>query len=342
MRPQQLIPLLGSAVLAAAIATVLLTIPTLAQIEEPWNIVVVSQVLALARTTFIVTVAHALVLGLPLFLFLLSIRHVGVVTCALGGFLVGAVPFGVLALTSMIGLQSASTDGKATVINGVPTLAGWIEYAQGVGFVGLFGIAGGLAFWIALRFSGHMAVTPNRPDTQSSKIHAGSWSIGSAAVVLTCAILVMPNVVRDNSCHNLFRDDRTSIGPQIHADMNLSAEDWSTLKQIFVNFGAANSLSFRGDEKIRHGNIVWRDLNLCSEAGINIDAVDQPWLARINSPLADRGIKFSVYELKPTSDWKPLAHDLLNRIEIAWPQKTTFRGANGKILSVEEALKGRQ
>src|SRR4029077_11846726 len=44
MRSQQIMPLLAlalaSAVLAALVATLLLTIPTLAQIEEPWNIVV--------------------------------------------------------------------------------------------------------------------------------------------------------------------------------------------------------------------------------------------------------------------------------------------------------------
>ena|SRR5580700_10874987 len=71
MRSQQIMPLLAlalaSALLAALVATLLLTIPTLAQIEEPWNIVVVSEALTFARLTFIVALAHALILGLPLF-----------------------------------------------------------------------------------------------------------------------------------------------------------------------------------------------------------------------------------------------------------------------------------
>jgi hypothetical protein len=45
--------LLASALLAAVVATLLITIPFLVQIEEPWNIVVASHGLTLARTTFI-------------------------------------------------------------------------------------------------------------------------------------------------------------------------------------------------------------------------------------------------------------------------------------------------
>ena len=342
MRSQELILPSASAVLAAVVATFLFIIPTLTQIEEPWNIVVVSQALTLARTTFIVAVVHALVLGLPLFHLLRSMRRVGIASCALGGFLIGAVPFGVLALISMIGLQSASSGGKPTVINGVPALAGWIDYAFAPGSAGLFGLAGGLTFWVAMRLSGQITGKPKKAEAQSTKLGAGSWSIVSVAVLLTCATFILPSVVSDNSCHNLFRDGQTSVGPQISADLKLPAEDWPTLRQIFVDFGATHSLSFRSDEQIRDGNITWRDLNLCNEAGVNIEALDQRWLTQINSSLADRGINFSVYALKPSTDWKPLARDLLNRIDMTWPQKVAFRGPDGKVTSVEEALKGRQ
>jgi hypothetical protein len=66
-----------------------------------------------------------------------------------------------------------------------------------------------------------------------------------------------------------------------------------------------------------------------SEAGVNIDAVERPGLAQINSRIADRGIEITVYELKPGTDWKPLARDLINRIDTTWPQKITFRGPDG-------------
>jgi hypothetical protein len=346
MRSQQIMPLLAlalaSALLAALVATLLLTIPTLAQIEEPWNIVVVSEALTFARLTFIVALAHALILGLPLFFFLRSRHRLGIASCVLAGFLVGAVPFGVLDLISMFGVQSASTGGTPTIINGVSTLAGWIEYAYAVSFTGLFGLAGGVTFWVVMRVFGQLAGEPNGTDAQPSKVRRGSWSIVSVAVVLTCAVFLLPSIVRDGSCHNLFRDGRTSIGPQIGADISLPAEDWPTLTQIFVDFGRTHSISFRRDEQIRRGTLMWRDLNLCSEAGVNIDAVEQPGLAQMKSRIADRGIDITVYELKPGSDWKPLARDLINRIDTTWPQKITFRGPDGRVISVEEALKGRQ
>ena len=345
MRSQQITLPLASAILAAVTVTLLLTILDLAEIEEPWNIVVASEVLELTRLTFVVALAHALVLGLPLFLILRSMRKkVGAVPCALGGFLVGAVPVGLFVLSSAIemsGHQSEWIGGKATVINGATTLAGWIEYAQSVGFWGLLGIAGGLSFWGAMRVSGQMADTPNRSQAQTSRSLASSWSIVFTAVLLTCAIFLLPSLVRDNSCHNLFRDRQIGINSQIYARIKLSSEDWPTLRQIFIDFGSAHSLSFRSDEQIRRGNILWSDLNLCNEAGINIDALDQPWPPQINSLHADQDIDLSVFDLKAGSDWKPLARDLLNRIDMTWPQKTVLHGPDGKVISIEEALKGR-
>jgi hypothetical protein len=340
MPSREFISSLAAALLSAVVVTLLFTVLTLTEIEEPWNIVVVSQVLSLARITLVVVLAHALLLGLPLFLFLRSLSRVGIISCALGGFLVGTAPLAVLDLISMFGVQNASTDGKATVINGVPTLAGWIEYAQAVGFAGAFGLAGGLTFWLALRLSRQRIEAPNAMEAHPGKRRTGPWRI-AIALLLTCALFGLPSVVRDSSCHNLFRDGRASIGPQVAGEIKLMADDWPMLTRLFVDFGEKQSLSFRSDEEIRRGTIMWRDLNLCSEAGVNIDAIDRPWLTQINSPLAYRGIQFSVYELKAGSDWNRLARDLLDKIEMTWPHKMTFRGPDGKEISVQEALKGR-
>jgi len=335
-------PLLAAALLSAVVATFLFIILlALPQIEEPWNIIVVSETVALMRITFVAALAHALVLGLPLFLLLRSISHAGIVSCAVAGFLVGAVPFAVLVLISMFGVQNASTGGEATVVNGVPTLAGWIELAHGAGFTGLFGLAGGLTFWLAMRVSGQIGGEPTGTEAQSIKLRAGSWSIVSTAVLLTCTVVLLPTVVRDNSCHNLFRDGRTSVGPQIDADINLAAEDWPMLRQIFIDFGVARSLSFRSDEHVQGGTVMWQRLSLCNEAGVNIDATDQPWLTQTNSFLAHRGINFTVYELRAGSGWNELTRPLLDKIDVTWPNRTTFRGPDGKVLSMQDALTGR-
>lgn len=340
MQPQRLV-LLASLLFAAAIVTLLLAIPVLVTAEERWNIVFVSEIVRLARTIFVVALLHAFALGLPLFLILQLWGRIGIASCALGGFLIGALPAGMLVWTSMIGVQNASSGGKATVINGVLTTSGWIEFAYTTGFMGLFGVAGGLAFWVAMRLSGQIAGVSNAREAQSDRLRARSRSIVPVAAVLTCAILLLPAVVKDNSCHNLFRDGRTSIGPQVFAEVKLSAEDWPALSQIFTDFGAAHALSLRSDQEIRDGNIMWRDLNLCNEDGINIDSVDNAWPARTKSPLADQGVTLRVFALGSDDDWKPLARDLLSRIGTTWPGRTTFRGPDGQVIPFEEALEGR-
>jgi hypothetical protein len=203
---------------------------------------------------------------------------------------------------------------------------GWIEYVRAVGLEGTLGLVGGLTFWAAMRLSGS-----GRP----------SWSVVSAAVLLTCGIFILPVVVRDRSCHNLFRDGRTSVRPQIYANLKVPAEDWKRLEQTFADFGRAHALSIRGDEQLRNGRSTWRTLDLCNDAGISINLFDEPWLVQVHSPRADEGMKLSVYSLKPDSDWKPIARHLLNEIERIWPEKTTFRGPGGQILSFEDAMKGR-
>ncbi|WP_314950251.1 hypothetical protein [Bradyrhizobium cosmicum] len=326
MRLRQHLHLFGAALLAAFGATAAFVIPFCMQIEEPINILVVTQVLNLTMTMFMVAIAHAVLLGLPLFLLVRRMRsHVGIAACALGGFAVAAIPFGVLALVSMLGVQNAWTDGKPTVVNGVPTLYFWIGYIRTIGLAGLLGLVGGLTFWAAMR----------------SGTSRRSWGVVSAAALLTCGVIILPIVVRDRSCHNLFRDGRTSVGPQVYANLKVPAEDWRKLEQTFADFGQTHALSIRGDEQLRNGRSTWRTLDLCNEAGISINVYDEPWLARAHSPRADEGMMLSIYSLKPDSDWKPLARHLLNEIETIWPEKTIFRGPSGQILSFEDAMKGR-
>jgi hypothetical protein len=214
--------ILWSATLLAAVTVALLvTALTAMEIEEPWNIVVVSQGLWLLRLAFIIALAHAIVLGLPLFLFLRSKSRIGIIACALGGFAVGASGPAVLGLLGMLGGGSynAWTGGRATIVNGVPTLAGWLEFALNVGFTGLIGLAGGLAFWLTMRLSGQIPVGPNAEDTPAGFTPAISRAIAATAISSTCAVLLLPSIIKDNSCHNLFWDGPQSFQLQIYADI---------------------------------------------------------------------------------------------------------------------------
>jgi hypothetical protein len=161
----------SATLLAAVVVALLVTALTVKEIEEPWNIAVVSQLLWLLRLTFIVALAHAIILGLPLFLFLSSKSRIGIIACSLGGFAVCASGLAVLGLFGMLGGGSynAWTGGRATVVNGIPTLLGWLEYVQSVGFVGLVGLAGGLTFWLTMR-----SVRPNPSRLKSRR--SADWN----------------------------------------------------------------------------------------------------------------------------------------------------------------------
>ena len=336
----------SATLLAAVVAALLVTALAVKEIEEPWNIAVVSQLLWLLRLTFIVALTHAIVLGLPLFLFLSSKSRIGIIACALGGFAVGASGLAVFELFGMLGGGSynAWTGGRATVVNGVPTLLGWLEYAQGVGFFGLIGLAGGLTFWLTMRLSHQIPTSPKAAEAPAGISPTISRAIAATAISSTCAVLLLPSIIRDNSCHNLFRDGPQSFHLlQIYADVALTRDDWPALTQIFTNFAVAHSLSLRSDQKIRREEILWRSLDLCNEAGVSINILDNLWLDRsLNAPARIKGVKLTVEEFKAGSDWNLLAHELVDEINATWPGKIGYRGRGGETLSETEAFKGHQ
>jgi len=106
--------------------------------------------------TFAIALAHAVLLGLPLFLILRSKGWINVMSCVVFGFAVGAVPAGVLTWPMQHPElhTNASVDGVPAIINGAITAAGWVSYVKPVIYCGLFGALGGVAFWVALIWSG--------------------------------------------------------------------------------------------------------------------------------------------------------------------------------------------
>lgn len=332
---------LVSAILIAAVAVALsATASVLPEFNEPWTIMVASEVLRTARLIFITALAHALLLGLPVFLFLRSRIRVGLIACLMAGFVVGATPFAVLGLLSMFGTQSASTDGTPTVVNGMPTFAGLLELAGSATLFGAFGLAAGLVFWFIMRGFGELAIEPRANRADRAIFRPRSWPLASAALLSTCALLVVPSIIEDNSCHNPFRDGRSSVSPEVLAYIDLNAEDWPRLTEIFNEFGTIHSLELRADQNVRNGKLFWRDLNLCNENGVTIDALDQPWVADIKSPVP-KGVRLEFHEMKPGSDWGQLARDLVGKIDASWPDKIRFQGADGRVISEAEALLGR-
>ena len=116
--------------------------------------------------TFVIALAHAVLLGLPLFLVFRSKGWINIMTCVVFGFAIGAVPDGVMTWPMQHpGLYAgASADGAPGIIDGVITAAGWVSYVEPLVYFGLLGALGGFAFWAVLTWLGNSGKTTAAVD----------------------------------------------------------------------------------------------------------------------------------------------------------------------------------
>jgi len=109
-----------------------------------------------------VSAGHVLILGVPTFIVLKWRDVIRWWSSALSGFVLGCLPVGIWSwplLYPELKTSSSHWDGEKmvqTMIDGVPTVAGWISYTKGFLFMGAFGAMGGVAFWLVWR-----ALRPN-------------------------------------------------------------------------------------------------------------------------------------------------------------------------------------
>ncbi|MBU3069011.1 hypothetical protein KOI40_04215 [Aestuariicella sp. G3-2] len=98
----------------------------------------------------IVSGGFVLLLGLPTYLLMRLFKKINFRSTLTAGFVLGAIPMAIITWPlQYIGTKSSSTvNGVQTMIDGVPTLAGWYEYFEGVVFFGLFGFGAALVFWL--------------------------------------------------------------------------------------------------------------------------------------------------------------------------------------------------
>lgn len=111
-----------------------------------------------AEALFVVltfSLAHALALGLPIALLYRAKRWQRPSLAVATGFLIGAIPIGVFTwpLKSSPG-SSTRVNGVLVSVDGIPTLAGWLDFLRLLGIFGALGAAGALAFWLTLRWAG--------------------------------------------------------------------------------------------------------------------------------------------------------------------------------------------
>jgi hypothetical protein len=95
-----------------------------------------------------ITAGFVVVLGLPAYFLLKHIKRVTWWSTVVSGFLIAATPVAIFLWPYGSPGSSASSNGVDTMISGVPTLAGWLEYLQAVLFFGVFGLASAFVFWL--------------------------------------------------------------------------------------------------------------------------------------------------------------------------------------------------
>ena len=103
-----------------------------------------------------VSSAHAIVIGVPVYLFLRWRGWANAFTSVIGGALVGAVPVALLLFPggNRFAGSSASVGGVPTMVNGAATEAGWNGYFNTLLVFGAFGAASGFLFWLYLWWRG--------------------------------------------------------------------------------------------------------------------------------------------------------------------------------------------
>lgn len=116
--------------------------------------------LFIALVAFIVSLSHVVLLGFPGLLLLSKMRQLRGWSICLLGFLAGCLPVGLWAWplkSSLRGASDSHWDGEkmvSSMVNGIPTLVGWLNYVEGVMLMGVLGAISGLAFWIVWNTSG--------------------------------------------------------------------------------------------------------------------------------------------------------------------------------------------
>ncbi|MEM8492892.1 MAG: hypothetical protein AAF756_18915 [Pseudomonadota bacterium] len=97
-----------------------------------------------------ISASFVMILGLPTYLLLRYFNKVSWWSTFLSGFCLGAVPVGIFTWPLRYASPGSysSVNGVETMIDGVPTIAGWFQFIEGVLFFGGLGFVAALAFWL--------------------------------------------------------------------------------------------------------------------------------------------------------------------------------------------------
>lgn len=289
--------------------------------------------------SFAVALAHAVLLGLPLFLFLNWMGWANALSAILAGFAIGSIPIGVFFwLLRNTDSGSSSWSGETpTMVEGVLTLAGWIEYAETLALFGGFGAIGGLAFWLVLKtarpragYGRGISSGANLPIHATNILHKSGATI---VFVFAVGIASIPAITMDRSCHNMFLDGRQSIGPVLTIDLQIFDSEWSGLLETVRKFAKDHDLSFRDTDETSPGVVPRHQLSLCNDSGVNVYIRKQ-----VFRTVEGNGQYVVIYQMHENADWQELAGKLVEVLNTRWPNKVWFKKGNDRVAPTPDNL----
>lgn len=286
---------------------------------------------------FGVTLGHAVFLGTPTILVYRAKRWTRFLEACGGGFLIGALPIGILALPMSPTMRTnASVGGVQTMIDGVATAAGWVQYFELLSGLGACGAVGGATFWLILRLCGVLA--PDRAASSPSRprqIRVGA-AIAGTAILLTAAIWSIPSLTKDRSCHNMFRDGKTSVGPKVMLDLEIPPSEMPRLVSLLQAFGMQHAMALQSAGGYPSSlDVKWIDL--CTEDGFNLTARRMPSGSNGKQNL----VLIGIYALRGDTEWAPAGREVMIALDAEWPGKAQVRetqDTHQKLIPMPDAL----
>lgn len=289
--------------------------------------------LLLALYISIVAMAHGL-LATPIFMYLNNKNKVSFLKCLLFGYLIGSLPIAIF-IFPLSGQGSYSTvNDVATLIDGIPTLAGWRHYFLSFSYFGIIGSSVGIIFWVVLNY-----YTRKRIQTLASFVTSPS---GWVTAGLIAFVILIPNATKDRSCHNPLRDGKSSIGPVLSIQINVSIDEWRQVRKIFSAFANKNSLSFKDSSESRSQAVKLLRLSMCLETGVLIKTNEQRWASNdfVPAMAARDGVGVYIYSPSEADNWQSLASLLIEEFEDQFPSGISFWDEKGHSIDRSETQLG--
>jgi hypothetical protein len=290
-----------------------------------------------------VTLAHAAILGAPLFLLFRRFGWANRTTSILAGLAIGVIPAGIEKW------PSESNTGHMAIIDNIPTRvfsapieANWSGYAQFLILPGVLGALAGFTFWFSLRIFRRADLSAQDRAKDNLWRNPIDMVTGFALIVIasTSAYSAFGAKHGDTTCHNMFRDGRTSIKPTVNMGLAINIEDWGALAEVFEEFSTAHALSLRKFGTLHPETVRTISLSLCSEAGFNIETSDQRWAHRDYAPIvANRGTPVSIFETRDGSSWQEIGAKFADALEARWPGKLKFISSEGREIARPDIIR---